>query len=349
MNNVHPPFVMSISKYLKPSLYHSIHTKKPSIVCSPKIWAQSILQSGYGRYIVPFLPPRLFYLSLIRMKLNSNEKSKMFRVLCRNGLVLNMWFMIRRYEHQLSMSTMVCLYMMDFAHCKDHDMILYFQSQLQTNQNEILQGGDGGDRINRLLRRCVLYRNTVMMDCIHTITNVYFNKTLGLEGVTKRSIRIPIEIVQYSINTKRVDIFEYLLKKNTYYNRELSSLVDQCVVSNLPGYIGVLNKIHNLKRFYTGLSMVSRMSIPMYLFMARVVKYPDWFHYEYLLDAIQRDDAPRITESMNQYPYSMCMRKHKLIQLSIGKSWYGRMIASHPCRQRRCVAELPDPIIFTPV
>ena len=266
----------------------------------------------------------------------------MFRILCMNGLVSNMWFMIRMYEHQLYMDTMVCLYMIDFSHCKDHDLILYFQSQLQQNQNGNLLGGND-TRINKLLRSCVLYRNKEMMSAIHSISNVYFHKTLGIEGLKKRSIQVQTELIRYSIDLDRFEVFEYLVKNNTYYNREVSSLVNQCVISQLPKYIKVLNKQYNLNIFYTGMDVIPSMSVSMYLFMARMVKYPEWFHYEYLLDAIRREDVDRISTSLKQYPYSVCMRYHKLCRLSIGKPWYDQMVTSHPCGLH--TTNISDPLV----
>lgn len=313
---------MSISKFLKPSVYQRIYEHNKAYVTQPEDWIQVILDSNHKWALLPQLNTQ--FLKIVLRKLTEKEKIQLFRILCKQGCVSNIWCMVRICEKVLKMNSMACDYLTDFSPYKDNSVITYFYNHMDKNQC-VLHDTD------RLIHECVIYNNKQILDRLTQMTCVYKNKTLMLTGVKKRSIRFPIESVLLSIRLGKISMFEYMIQNETYYKKELSCIVSYCAITDLGEYITIVNDNYPLRGFFSGCNVVCDISTSMYHMLGGLVNSKDWFHYKYFRHAIEKNNKEMVLDCINQYPYAMCMRHHTLMQKSIGKPWYESMVTNHPC------------------
>jgi hypothetical protein len=323
---MHQRFTIAISVYLKPDIYQKIYRQNKSFVCPPEEWVQMIYKSDHKWLMIPQLD--LLFLKMIVLKCTIPERIKLFRILCNHGMISKIWYMIHAYEGSLNMGSMVCDYITEFSPYKDNKTLSYFYDHMDRNRDSLRN-------IDDLLRACVAHNNIPILEHIHSMTHAYWNKTLGLKGVKKRSIAIPSSLLRYSISMDKTDVFEYLIQNNTYYNKDLSSIVDKCTMSH-PKYITIIQKVYPLNLYYTGMDVVTTISPTVYHILSDLVKNPEWFHYTYLSNAIQNNDSSRVMDVIKRYPYSICMSRHRSITKSIHKPWYEMMLDTHPCGMDHC-------------
>jgi hypothetical protein len=319
---VHSTFITSISKYIKPEIFQYIHTHNDDLLISVTEFIDIIHLSVNKWYMIPHL--QLPFLKLSISKMSIPELIHLFKILCKIGESTKIWYMIDTYNSILDMESMASVYMEYYIQHRDTSLIDYFFSYMNLNQDRIHNS-------DTLVRKSILYENMDSMTHIHSVYHV----GKGVFKTKKRSITITLEFVYYSIRVRKQSMFKYLICNNTYYDSDLYSIGSFCVLHDLSEYILILQSIHPLYRYYTGVNDISNISVVMYHVLAEIVKKPEWFHHAYLMYAIQINDESRINDCIETYPYSICMNHHSSIHKSISKPWLTILKDKHPCGNKR--------------